>query len=97
MVLCRTLRIKGEFILMEGGERAEAMAEDLFRQSAACAQQQGALSWELRSVASLARLRLAQSRSDEANELLAPVYGRFTEGFATSDLKMARRLLDGDR
>jgi hypothetical protein len=89
------LRVNGEIILMEGGEKTAAIAEKLFRRSIDCAQRQGALSWELRSVSSLARLWLAQSRSEEAHALLAPVYGGFTEGFATSDLKMAKRLLDG--
>jgi predicted ATPase len=59
-----------------------------------CAPRQGALSWELRCATSLARLWRAQARSEEARELLAPVYDRFTEGFATADLKAAKALLD---
>jgi predicted ATPase len=48
----------------------------------------------LRAATSLARLWRDQARSNAAHELLAPVYGRFTEGFATADLKAAKRLLD---
>jgi hypothetical protein len=58
------------------------------------AHSQGALSWELRCATSLARLRRDRARSEEAHELLAPVYDRFTEGFATVDLRVARALLD---
>jgi predicted ATPase len=47
----------------------------------------------LRTATSLSRLQRDQSRPEEARELLAPVYARFTEGFATRDLKVARRLL----
>ena len=50
--------------------------------------------WELRAAASLARLRREQGRRAEARDLLAPVYGWFTEGFDTPDLKEAKALLD---
>jgi predicted ATPase len=50
--------------------------------------------WELRAAASLARLRRDQGRPAEARELLAPVYGWFTEGFDTPDLEEAKALLD---
>jgi predicted ATPase len=56
--------------------------------------QQQAKSWELRAATSMARLWRAQGKRDEARELLAPVYGWFTEGFDTVDLKEARALLD---
>jgi predicted ATPase len=53
-----------------------------------------AKSWELRAATSMARLWRDQGKRDEARELLAPVYGWFTEGFETLDLKEARALLD---
>jgi predicted ATPase len=52
------------------------------------------LSWELRAATSLAQLRRDQGRSAEALALLQPVYNRFTEGFDTTDLKVAKALLD---
>ena len=58
------------------------------------AQEQEAKLWELRATASLARLRRDQDRLVEARDLLAPVYGWFTEGFDTSDLKEAKALLE---
>ena len=58
------------------------------------AQEQDALFWELRAALSLTRLRIRQDRQNAAREILAPVYDRFTEGFATADLRMAKALLD---
>jgi predicted ATPase len=58
------------------------------------AREQEAKLWELRAAASLARLWRDQGRRGEARALLAPVYGWFTEGFATPDLKAAKALLD---
>ena len=55
---------------------------------------QQAKSWELRAAMSMARLWRDQGRRDEARELLAPVYGWFTEGFDTLDLQDAKKLLD---
>jgi predicted ATPase len=52
------------------------------------------LSWELRAATSLARLLRDQGRSADATALLQPVYDRFTEGFATADLKAAKALID---
>jgi predicted ATPase len=52
------------------------------------------LSWELRAATSLARRWQSYTRSDEARELLAQIYGRFTEGFTTRDLKAAKSLID---
>jgi predicted ATPase len=69
-------------------------SEASFAQSIRIAQQQRAKSLQLRAVMSLARLWGEQSRRAEARNLLAPVYGWFTEGFDTVDLKMARALLD---
>ena len=58
------------------------------------ARAQQAKSWELRAAMSMARLWRDQGKRDEARELLAPVYGWFTEGFDTLDLKEAKALLD---
>jgi predicted ATPase/DNA-binding winged helix-turn-helix (wHTH) protein len=87
------LRIKGELLLVQGAPGASAAAEDHFRQALDWARRQGALSWELRAATSLARLRRDQGRPAEAKALLQPVYGRFTEGFATADLRDAKSLL----
>jgi predicted ATPase len=88
------LRIKGELFLSQGAPGAAAAAEGLFLQALGWARRQGALSWELRCAASLARLWHNQSRSNEAREVLAPVYDRFTEGFDTADLKSAKSVLE---
>ena len=71
-----------------------AKAEAYFERALAVARQQQAKSWELRAAMSMARLWRDQGKRDEARELLAPVYGWFTEGFDTLDLKEAKRLLD---
>ena len=85
-------RMKGEILLQQ--ERA-AEAEDCFRTANEIAREQGALSWELRTALSLARLRKTQGRHGEVRLLLAPIYERFTEGFDTPDLRAARALLNG--
>jgi predicted ATPase len=69
-------------------------AETAIQQAIDVARRQNAKSWELRGATSLARLRRQQGRPQEAVALLAPVYGRFTEGFDTADLKEAKALLD---
>ncbi|WP_020654497.1 ATP-binding protein [Massilia niastensis] len=84
------LRIEGE--LLEPGDGAAA--EQLYRQALAVARQQGALSWELRAATSLAQLKMRQGAAGEGRRLLADVYASFTEGFASADLRKARRLLD---
>jgi predicted ATPase len=71
-----------------------AKAEDSFRTALAIAREQGTRGYELRAAVSLARLRCDQGRHAEARDLLAPVYGWFTEGFGTPDLKEAKALLD---
>jgi len=58
------------------------------------AREHGALFWELRVALSLARMRLTQDRRDEARQTLSSVYGRFTEGFETIDMREAKALLD---
>jgi predicted ATPase len=84
-------RHKGELLLRQG--HADA-AEELYRRALSIAVQQEAKLWELRAAASLARLWAEAGRRDEARDLLAPVYGWFTEGFDTPDLKGAKALLD---
>jgi predicted ATPase/DNA-binding winged helix-turn-helix (wHTH) protein len=91
--LPEALRIKGGVLLLQDCG-VIAAAEDHFRQALDWARRQGALSWELRAATSLARLWRDQARSKAARELLAPVYDRFTEGFATADLKAAKGLLE---
>jgi predicted ATPase len=71
-----------------------AKAEDSFRTALAIAREQGTRGYELRAATSLARLWGEQGRRGDARDLLAPVYGSFTEGFDTADLKDAKRLLD---
>jgi tetratricopeptide (TPR) repeat protein len=88
------LRIKGELLLLQGGQGAVAEAEDHFRRALDWARRQGALSWELRATTSLGRLLRDQGCPTEAMALLRPVYDRFTEGFETADLKAAKALLD---
>ncbi len=70
-----------------------AKAEDSFRTALAIAREQGTRGYELRAATSLARLWDEQGRRGEARDLLAPVYGWFTEGFDTADLKDAKALL----
>jgi predicted ATPase len=84
-------RHKGQLLLRRGHTEA---AEELYRQALAIAREQEAKLWELRAAVSLARLRRDQGRRTEARDLLAPVYGWFTEGFDTPDLKEAKALLD---
>jgi hypothetical protein len=92
--MAELLRVKGELLLREGAPEAKAAAEHYYCLGLEWARRQGALFWELRCASSLARLWRDQARRDEARELLAPVYDRFTEGFATADLRAAKALLD---
>jgi predicted ATPase len=84
-------RHKGQLLLRQGHNEA---AEELYRKALSIAEEQGAKLWELHAAVSLARLRRDQGRRTEARDLLAPVYGWFTEGFDTPDLKEAKALLD---
>jgi predicted ATPase len=86
------LRLKGEALLVLSPQRAE-QAEACYQQALAIARDQGARLWELRAATSLARLRADQGRRAEAHDLLAPLYGWFTEGFDTADLKDAKAML----
>lgn len=87
------LRIRAE-ILLSLPQPDEAEAETVLGQSLAAARQQGALSWELRTSLTLARLRARQGRGHEGRQQLSSVYARFTEGFGTVDLEAAKRLLE---
>jgi predicted ATPase len=86
-------RIAGE-ISLKSPQPDAAKAEAYFERALAVARQQAAKSWELRAAMSMARLWRDQGKRDEARDLLAPVYGWFTEGFDTLDLKEAKALLD---
>ena len=86
-------RIAGEVVLMLPKPDLEK-AEAYFVRALAISREQHAKSWELRAAMSMARLWRDQGKRDEARELLAPVYGWFTEGFDTLDLKQAKALLD---
>ena len=72
----------------------QAEAETCFHHALDIARNQQAKSLELRAATSLARLWQSQAKRQEAHDLLAPVYGWFTEGFDTADLKDAKALLD---
>jgi class 3 adenylate cyclase/predicted ATPase len=86
-------RIAGEIALLSP-EPDVAKAETYFERALAVARKQQAKSWELRAAMSMARLWRDQGKRDEARDLLAHVYGWFTEGFDTLDLKEAKALLD---
>jgi predicted ATPase len=86
-------RIGGEIALLTPNQDATT-AEGYFQRALTVARQQQAKSWELRAAVSLARLWRSQGKVREARELLAPVYGWFTEGFNTRDLKEAKALLE---
>jgi tetratricopeptide (TPR) repeat protein len=86
-------RLEGE-LLLASQEPDESRAEASFSKAIAIAREQQAKSLELRAATSLARLWRDQGKCAEARELLAPVYGWFTEGFGTADLKEAKALLD---
>jgi predicted ATPase len=86
-------RLKGELLLhrcSEGQGRAEAS----FRKALNAARRQDSRSLQLRAATSLARLWAGQGERQKAHDLLAPIYGWFTEGFDTADLKDAKALLD---
>ena len=86
-------RVAGEIALLSS-ERDVAKAEAYFERALAVAREQQARSWELRAAMSMARLWRDQGKRQQAHDLLAPVYGWFTEGFDTLDLKEAKGLLD---
>src|SRR5262249_48651136 len=85
-------RLKGELLLSQASPSEEV--ETCFRQALDIARRQQAKSLELRAATSLSRLWQRQGKRTEARDLLAPIYGWFTEGFDTADLQEARALLD---
>jgi predicted ATPase len=86
-------RVAGE-IALKSPEPDAAKAEAYFERALTVAREQQAKSWELRAGMSMGRLWRDQGKRDAARDLLAPVYGWFTEGFDTLDLKEAKTLLD---
>ena len=78
--------------LRQGDSR---LAEADFREAISLAQKMSAKAWELRATTSLARLLRERCKAEEARQLLADIYGWFTEGFDTADLKDAKALLEG--
>jgi predicted ATPase len=100
-------RLKGELLLMQWAQALACASEDdrlkpvppveaarCFGDAIEVARRQGAKWLELRATLSLARLLIKQSRQDETRTMLAEIYGWFTEGFDTADLKDAKALLD---
>jgi predicted ATPase len=86
------LRLKGELLLLKNPPAFAEAVEELLRQALELARRQGALSWELRTATSFARLRQSQGRPVEARDLLISVYRQFKEGFDTPDLIAAKKL-----
>lgn len=95
-------RLKGELLLAQEGSRPQAggfrekaeEVEECFHKAIEIARKQQAKSLELRAVMSLARLWQQQGKKEEAQQMLAEIYGWFTEGFDTKDLQEARALLE---
>jgi predicted ATPase len=91
LIAAETLRMKGDLLILTDNRIS---AEACFRHAIALARRQEAKLWELRASTSLARLWRDQGKRTEARDLLAPIYGWFTEGFDTLDLKEAKALLE---
>jgi len=87
-------RLQGELLSLGQEEQERGRVEECLRQALEIARHQQAKSLELRAVMSLSRLWQRQGKRAEARELLAEIYGWFTEGFDTADLQDARALLD---
>ena len=86
-------RLKGALLLQQNSAN-QAEAETCFYHALEIARNQQAKSFELRTATSLARLWQQQGKRQEVHDLLAPVYGWFTEGFDTADLQEAKALLE---
>ena len=96
--LAELTRMQGEIIFQEGGRTSATEAENLFLTSLDIAQEQNALSWELRTATSLARLWQSVGRRAQAADLLLPTLSQFSEGLSTPDMREAielARQLDG--
>jgi predicted ATPase len=87
-------RIKAELLGQSHFGDCLSNAADCLKQGLDIARKQGALFWELRCALSLAQQKQKQNLPETAEEILAPVFGRFTEGFDTGDLRTARKMLD---
>ncbi len=85
-------RLQGELLLLRG--KKEAQVEACFQRALDIARRQRARSWELRAVGSLGRLMHRQGRTKEARALVQSIYGWFSEGFDTADLREAKALLE---
>ena len=92
-LMARAYLLQGELLLRQIVP-AVVQAEACFQQALAIARRQQAKSWELRAVMSLSSLWQQQGKRAAAHELLAPIYGWFTEGFDTADLQDAKALLE---
>jgi predicted ATPase len=92
-MLAEAYRLQGALLLRQAIPET-VQAEACFQQALAIARRQLAKSWELRAAMSLGRLWQQQGKRAEARELLAPIYGWFTEGFDTADLQEAKALLE---
>ncbi len=86
-------RLRGELLLKRNNSNI-AQAQRCFERAIEIARKQSAKSFELRATMSLARLLAKRGRREEARAMLAEIYGWFTEGFDTADLKEAKALLD---
>ena len=86
-------RVAGDIALLSP-EHDVKKGKAYFERALEVARQQEAKSWELRTAMSMARLLRDQGKRTDARDLLAPIYGWFTEGFDTPDLKEAKALLD---
>jgi DNA-binding SARP family transcriptional activator len=87
------LRLKGEILLADSQDNIEE-AESCFIQAIECAEQQNSKMWQLRAAMSLARLWMHQEKMTEAQKILLDIFGWFSEGFDTLDLREARSLLN---
>jgi predicted ATPase/DNA-binding winged helix-turn-helix (wHTH) protein len=92
--MAELLRIQGEIMRSEGSVEPDGAAEERFREALVWGRRQGALSWELRAATSLAKLLRDEGKTAAACALLSEVYGRFSEGFDTLDLRTARALIE---
>jgi predicted ATPase len=91
--IAEILRVKANLLLTTGRGKAEEVEEALI-ESLEIARQQQALCWELRTSCDLGRIWQEQGRSKQALQLLRTIYGRFTEGFETTDLRHAKALIE---
>ena len=91
--LAEVYRLQGEITLADGGATSVQDAEDLFVLALDIARKQNALSWELRTAVSLARLWRGAGKREQAADLIVPIVGKFSEGFLTPDLKEAVQLV----